>query len=300
MQGLNYIKHKNIDFVKWDKLILNSPIPLVFAQSFYLNATSPGWDALILNDYESVLPVTVKKKLGIIYLPQPSFTSQLGVFGNTKPEIVFEFYTYLKKTFKLIEYEFNYSNKFDNTNVKPKKTFIIDYKNEINYNQNTIRNIKKAKALNYQVQFINPNDSECLVKVYINPFLKSISIKNNQLKVFSKIINQAIKFNALDCLVTKDQKNKIVAIAYFIYNTNYVLYLKGTTIDKNENSGSMHLLLDFAIKHYSKTHKYFDFGGGSLNIGLANFYKGLGGSELNYQYVKVNNLPKIINMLKKN
>ncbi len=298
MLDINYIKHKNIDFTKWDKVILNSPIPLAFAQSFYLNATSPGWDALILNDYESVLPVTFKKKLGILYLPQPSFTSQLGVFGNTKPEIINEFFIFLNKTFKLIEYEFNYSNKLVGNTIKPKKTFIINYKNEITYNQNTIRNIKKAQTLNFKVQLIQPKEAVSLVEKHIYPFLKSISLKKNHLKLFSNLINSAIKSNALNCIATKDHTDKIVAIAYFIYNNNYVLYLKGTTINKNSNSGSMHLLLDFAIKYYSKSHQFFDFGGGSINTGLANFYKGLGGKELNYQYITVNNLPKLIKLLK--
>ena len=65
MNQIKHIKHQNIDFEKWDKTILSSVYPLVFAQSFYLNATCPQWDALIIGDYESVFPLTYNTKFGI-------------------------------------------------------------------------------------------------------------------------------------------------------------------------------------------------------------------------------------------
>lgn len=65
------LSHKEIDFEKWDKTILSSDLPLVFAQSFYLTATCPNWEALIMGDYESVFPLPVKSKFGFRYLPQP-------------------------------------------------------------------------------------------------------------------------------------------------------------------------------------------------------------------------------------
>ena len=67
MEKLIYIKHQDIDFKKWDATILSSAFPFVFAQSFYLNATCPNWDALIIGDYESVFPITQKIKFGFKY-----------------------------------------------------------------------------------------------------------------------------------------------------------------------------------------------------------------------------------------
>lgn len=41
-----------------------------------------NWDALVLNDYEAVMPLTWNKKYGICYLYQPPFTACLGITGK--------------------------------------------------------------------------------------------------------------------------------------------------------------------------------------------------------------------------
>jgi len=46
------------------------------------------WDALVLNDYEAVMPLTWNKKYGIHYLFQPFFCASLGVFAKKKKDIV--------------------------------------------------------------------------------------------------------------------------------------------------------------------------------------------------------------------
>ena len=52
------------------------------------------WDALVLNDYEAVMPLTWNKKYGIAYLYQPFLTAQLGVFGkNISGELLEAFLT---------------------------------------------------------------------------------------------------------------------------------------------------------------------------------------------------------------
>ena len=111
MRSVKHIAHKDIDFKKWDAAVLSSDFPLVFAQTFYLNATCPKWDALVIGDYESIFPLTHKTKLGFKYLPQPSFTSQLGSFGKVDDESENLFFDYISKKYKLIEIELNASNK---------------------------------------------------------------------------------------------------------------------------------------------------------------------------------------------
>ncbi len=39
------------------------------------------WDALVLDDYQAVMPLTWRSKFGIRYLYQPAFTQQTGIFS---------------------------------------------------------------------------------------------------------------------------------------------------------------------------------------------------------------------------
>ena len=44
------------------------------------------WDALVLGDYEAVMPLTWNKKWNISYLYQPPFTASLASFGKLLTE----------------------------------------------------------------------------------------------------------------------------------------------------------------------------------------------------------------------
>jgi len=70
---LSYLPYKQIDKVKWDACIRHSMNRLIYAESVYLDHMAVNWDAIVLNDYEAVMPLPWKKKLGIRYLYQPSF-----------------------------------------------------------------------------------------------------------------------------------------------------------------------------------------------------------------------------------
>lgn len=292
------IKHNQIDFTKWDAVIESSKAPLVFAYSYYLNATCPNWDALIIGDYESVFPLTHKTKFGVNYLPQPPFTSQLGVFGKVNSEIENAFYNYIVSNFKLIELELNVTNQIKNEFIKPKHTYIIDFSSDYKFNQNTKRNISKAQELGLRTVRVEGKETLELSKKYINSFLSGqLKISDKDILRFDQLISNAESSGQLYSFQVIDNSNKLRAFAHFISNGKHALFLKGTNFDRAENSGSMHLLMNDAIEYFKGKANWFDFGGGSLSEGVANFYKGLGGVEQQYSYLRINNLPAIIKLI---
>ena len=80
MAVIQYIQNKEINKAKWDDSITESSNGLIYAYSWYLDTMSKNWDALVLNDYEAVLPLTWNKKYGVYYLYQPWFCASLGIF----------------------------------------------------------------------------------------------------------------------------------------------------------------------------------------------------------------------------
>ena len=299
MNQIKHIKHHEIDFEKWDKTILSSIYPLVFAQSFYLNATCPHWDALIIGDYESVFPLTYNTKLGITYLHQPSFTPQLGIYGKITLEIEQLFFDYINEHYKLIEIELNASNRLHTKFHKPKTTFTIDYKIGYKFNQNTKRNI--SKAIDHQLAFVQISDDEILPlsEKYLNPFLyKGLHLSKQSIHLFNELLKAAITHKSLYSFKVIDEKNSVQAIAHFISNGKHTVYLKGINFDKEVSLGSMHLLNSSAIQFFEHKCEVFDFGGGSKES-LATFYKGFGALALVYCTLKINKLPWLIKLLKK-
>lgn len=298
MGEIRYIKHAEIDFDKWDKAILSSVFPLVFAQRFYLNATHPGWHALVIGDYEHVFPLTAKTKFGISYLHQPPFTPQLGAYGKAGEEAEQKFYDYITADFKLIEIELNASNSLQTKEHSEKSTYIIDYKTGYKFNQNTKRNSAKALEKGLKVEQLHEEDILNDSEKYLSPFLRSeLKLSLHEVMIFDNLLRAGIAEKKLVSFKVVDQGNTVKALAHFIYNGKHAVYLKGTNFDKAENSGSMHLLMSHAIKFFEDKSTLFDFGGGSKQT-LATFYKGFGGAELKYKALKVNNLPAILKLFK--
>ncbi len=297
---MKIIEHTDIDLKKWDEKILSSEMPLVFAQSFYLNATSPGWAALVEGNYETVMPLTVKRKFSITYLIQPPFTPSLGLFGKFDKKIIENFLKYLENTYKYISIELNPANFLSDSKIDQKRTFVIDLEKDFTCNSNTKRNIAKALKSNLKIQDVTGAEILAINKKYLHPFLKNkLKIVPAQIKLFDQLLINAQDKGYLKTFTVTDNKEKLCAVAHFISNGKHALYLKGNNFDKAANSGSMHFLMQHAIEHYkTKNVRLFDFGGGQ-NDSLARFFSGFGAKEINYRIFKFNNLPKAIKWLKK-
>lgn len=293
-----HITHKAIDFKKWDRCVSRSAWPSLFAYSFYLNAVSPGWEALIIGDYETVFPLTKKSKFGYGYLPHPPFTGQLGLFGEVNAAIETQLYEYLQNHFRLIEIELNSTHKGKFTGLSEKHTYLIDYSKSFSYNENSKRNIKKAKEKELLIEIIKDKSQLSLSKKWLDPFVReSLGIDAYGISRFHALLLSALEQNQLCTYVTKNKDGQILALAHFIFNKHTVVYLKGNNFDKKQNSGSMHLLMSRAIEDFKTKARYFDFSGGSLP-GIGRFFKGLGGKPQNYPILRYNRLPGIIRLLK--
>lgn len=298
MSTLQYIKHQDIDFKKWDNTVLHSQIPFIFAQSFYLNATCPNWDALVIGDYETIFPVTYKTKFGYRYLPQPPFTSQLGAYGKLTIEIEQQFYKYITEHFKLIDIELNVTNQLKSEFISPKNTYTLNYSEGYKFNQNTKRNIAKAIEHEFIVEQVPNKDIIGLSQHFLNPFLeKEVHLSKSTVSLLDDLLNNAIQNDSLYTFQVLDKNREIKALGHFMCNGKHALYLKGTNFDKADNSGSMHLLMKHAIEFFADKATFFDFGGGSKQ-GLANFYMGFGGQAMTYSFLQVNKLPRLIKILK--
>ncbi len=297
-QYFRYISHQKIDFKKWDRCVQRSPEASVFAVSYYLNAVSPGWDALVKGDYETVFPITKKRKLGYTYLPHPPFTGRLGLIGQIDEAAEREVLKYLEKNYKLVEIELNDMHQIKHAGISKKCTYIIDYSKTYAFNENTKRNIQRANKADLQVETTEDKSLLILSKKYLDPFItESLKINAYGLNRFHDLLKAALHQKQIKTYCTKNKNGDVLALAHFIYNKHQVIYLKGSNFDKEANSGSMHLLMSRAIEDFKGKVKIFDFSGGSLpNIGR--FFKGLGGEPLYYPVFKYNGLPGFIQLLK--
>src|ERR1043166_3881376 len=149
---IRYFRNQEIDKSQWDACISGSQLPMVYGCSWYLDVVSPGWDALVLDDYRAVMPLTHAHKFFIGYLYQPFFTQQLGVFTLTEPGpgVLNDFMDAIPGRFRFIDIQLNESNKSIEHVIARKNYLLIlepGYeKISGNYDAHTKRKLKKVKG----------------------------------------------------------------------------------------------------------------------------------------------------------
>ena len=228
---IKYLQHKEIDKAKWDACIANAPNGLIYGFSFYLDRLARHWDALVLGDYEAVMPLTWNKKYGFYYLYQPAFTASLGVFGNNlTKEIIDDFVSMLPSKFKLVEISLNSGNIIDHP-----KSFSQLRSNYILHLNKPYEQLYKAYRDNHKRNIIKAFQLGCSVSKEIS-IDEIIQLNKEQLQHidgtkpedypnFKKLYEFLKNREQAKTYAIIDPKNKVLASAVFFFSHNRAYYI---------------------------------------------------------------------------
>ncbi|HZW66049.1 MAG TPA: GNAT family N-acetyltransferase [Hanamia sp.] len=293
-----YLHHKEIDEKKWDACIDKAANGLIYPYSFYLDAMSENWDALIADDYEKVMPLTWKKKYSIFYLYQPRFTASLGVFGdNISAQTVNLFLENIPRKFRYWDFYLNKSNLFSIPEFPMYERY--NYILLLTENYETIR---KGYATSHQrnikrsVQYGNTVKTEINIEEIIE--LSKIqsrnfsAIQDKDFSNFKSLFRYLKEKNQAATYGVYSAQNKLVASCVFVFSNGRAYYILVGNHPDGKTSGASHLLIDAFIRDYSESGLVLDFEGSSI-ASLAFFYKNFGAQLEKYPGIKMNRLPAI-------
>jgi hypothetical protein len=301
---IRYLENADIDKSKWDAAIDSSPHGMVYAKSWFLDIVSPGWQALVDDNYKSVFPLTGRKKFGISYLHQPFFTQQLGVFSDTSitAATVEKFLTSIPASFRLVEIHLNLSNKITRSDfsVSDRFTHHLNLANSYetlqkNYSDNLKRNLKRA----HQNNLAATSDFSTTELIYL--FKKNRgrgveTLKENDYMILEKLIETAHNKGLISKYAIRFN-GALEAGAIFLKSNHEYVFLFSATGEGAKETGAMSFLVDHFIKSRAGEKKLLDFEG-SMDPGLARFYKSFGSDEVVYLQIRKNNLPLPLRWLK--
>lgn len=290
---IRFLHRHEIDDERWKNLILASEYETVYAHTWYLDACAKQWGALVLSDYEYLMPVAYNKKYGINYVFQPRFCQQLGVYSGKEVDldITGKFLHALKKRFGLGDYAFNEGNQLiggngfelsDNTNYTLQLSASHDnLKRE--YSANCRRNLQKA--LQGDHVFSDDISIEDLVQLKRQHDHRKQSDGHYKrlVKMFSGL-KEAGRIKACGVKKGKD----LHAGAVFAYCDRRVHYLLSVSSREGREKGGMFLVIDRLIQENAGRDMHLDFEGSNIPS-IARFFKGFGAKPHIYQRVSINN-----------
>ena len=296
ISNIAYLRHSQIDKSKWDNCIETADNGLIYGYSFYLDTMSKNWDALILNDYEAVMPLPWNKKYGITYLYQPFLTAQLGVFGKKISEkIVEDFIESIPFSFRYIDIALNKGNlsgiptgnSIHRSNYVLDLNFSYEYLYQ-NFKENIQRNIKKAYQQGCKVQ--KDIDVEEIIELAVLQMKSHGHESKENIDRFRRLYTDLHKRKMTATYGIVSVNNKLLASCVFFFSHNRAFYILVGNHPDGKSSGASHALIDAFIKDNAGKNMLLDFEGSDIPT-LAYFYSSFGAEHEIYPALKINRLP---------
>lgn len=306
MEAIQYTRHGDIDKNKWDALITASPNGFIYSRSFFLDAMC-NWDALVLGDYEWVMPLPYRRKAGFTYSYTPFFTGQLGITGKEIPsaEICNQFINAIPASFSFIDLQLNEGNELAaarDIKQTARTNFIIPLDKDhagisSGYNKDARKNIRQAAAYGLKIEFDIPADT--VFSFYKNAYGHlARQISTEDYKNFSNACAHALANGLGFTCAVKNEKDETVAAAFFAKDNKRIYYLLGAPSAAGKKINATHFLIDEVLKQYAGSGLTFDFEGSDIPS-VAAFYKKFGPQKKTYPHIVVNRLPFWIKWIKK-
>ena len=295
LRSIQYLSNDKIDKAKWDHCIETAANGLIYAYSWYLDKMADHWDGIVMGDYEMVMPLPWRRKMGIFYLYQPAFVAQLGLFGNgVSKDALVQFFAAIPGKFKYWDMPLNMDNKYDinEFHLNERANFILRLHKPYNelykgYRENNRRNIKRAQGYS------------CVVKTGID-LNEIIALANDQPQQGQTLEQDFAHFRTIYDELHQEEKarsygvyssqGQLLASCALLYSHNRWYYLLVGNHPNGRTLGASHLLIDAIIKDLAGKNVILDFEGSDIR-NLAFFYSGFGGHQENYTTVRLNRLP---------
>ncbi len=294
-KSFQYIKHPNIDSEKWNRCVDMAPNSRIYANDWHLNRTAQTWDALVWGDYEYVMPLPYRKKLGIKYLYQPLYSQQLGIFPTPPKSVAEAFYDFLVSQFRFSDVHLNAENfpvKNDNKlDFLPRHNYLLPLNHDYTtisqaFSKNTKRNI--AKANKHHLSLIKGISLEEYLRLK-EKYLPA-SMGEKELAELKNLIAYGLYKGVGKIYGVYSTHNELCAAVYFCRWKERVIYFNAASSEEGKETRSMFFLIQKFIEENAGKNLILDFEG-SMIPGVARFYDGFGASPETYFQLKFNRLP---------
>ncbi|OQP65347.1 hypothetical protein A3860_16910 [Niastella vici] len=297
---IQYLHRNQIDTGKWDQCIDNAANGLIYARTFYLDCLTDDWDALVLGDYEAVMPLTWRKKIGIRYLYQPAFTQQLGIFTHVviTEELVIAFLKEVEARFRFAEIFLNYAH---GVKALPAcANFVLSFQRSYeqlqqNYKPGLVKSLKRCRRFN--LTYCEEAGHKMVLHAYKEMYGGRMPHVSNEDYINFETLCTFLPNESRVVRVVKEN-NQLLSAALMLRYKNRLYLLVSVTWPEGRSRDAYHFLLDRVIHEFAESELTLDFEGSELP-GVAHFYRSFGTIDQPYFFYHYNRLPWPLRLLKK-
>jgi len=288
----------NVDSEKWNRCINESGNGLIYATTSWLDHLADHWTGIVFNDYEMVMPVPWRRKLGIRYCYHVPFIQQLGIFCGKKIPDVKLFKQALFSICRYGDYPFNFSNSIGET--EDFVNFILPLDGKFDdlsklFSNDAVQNIRRSEgqALNYE----NGEIDEAFH--YYQKLYGALSgVTDEQFDKFRKLCVFIGKTDEIIIRKVTGSNGILLAVALLPRDKKRMYNLMNSTLPEGKTREANYFLLSRLWMEFEESGMIFDFEGSDIP-GVRDFYRKFGAINQPYHKLHFNHLPWPMKFLKK-
>ncbi len=303
---VSYLKHEAIDKLKWNHCIAHAANGLIYASSLYLDIMADHWDAVIVNDYEAVMPLVWRKKYFTRYLYQPPFTQQLGVFF-TNP-LSSETYAAIENEitghFNFAEIFLNHGNNncFEPRRCKEHINFVLNinqpYDNiHESYLPGFTKSLRRVTKNNFEYKKSDNIDE--VITLYQQLYGSRVThLTGKDFTAFKKLCSALQQQDQLVIREAVDGNGALLATVLLFKDEKRLYNVISCVTDDGKRKEVNYFLYDSIIHEFCSSGLLLDLEGSDIK-GVADFYMKMNPVNQPYSFYRFNHLHPLMRLLKK-
>jgi hypothetical protein len=299
---IEYVPHHRIHRQQWDAALKQCANRLIYARSVYLDTMCNSWDALILGNYEYIMPLPRKKKWGFRYLPDIPFLQQLGIFSPhpVTQDITTAFLQAVQKHFSYGNIYLNTTNPVAGVNTEPLNNYVLSLAKPYSliaagYEADMHYDLRQAN------KYLLTYNYDASLKSAIAAFRNGYSEKLPHIttETYYRFEELCSVFSGKKRLIVRavTDESRILSHAILLEEEHRLYNLLSVNTAAGRKQNANHFLYDRLIHEFSGTDYLLDFEGSDIP-GIAFFYRHFGAINTPYHRVHINQLPWPLNKWK--
>ncbi len=256
---IKYIAGREIETEKWNQSIRQAFNGNIFAYGWYLDVISPGWNALVSDDYRMVMPLPEGTFMNRPALIHPVFSGPLGIYSSEilSPGVVTSFVKRIPPKYYTIKLKLNKYNKLAQTeSITCTNTAGFDMdlissyeKLKAGYNPEVTRQLKRSRAANLSfLSGVRPND---LIMLYQQHKTNTPLLSPPMVNTLRQLVAIILRYNMGEIRAVYDGHNNLCAAGLFTYSHEKATCVFFAGTPAGEENYAFSFLLDSFIREHS-------------------------------------------------
>ncbi len=292
---IRYLQRKDLDEERWNCTIAASRAEILYPYSWYLDRAAEHWSALMMGDYQYLMPLVWKRKWGIPLIYQPFYTQQLGIFSEeyVDPHIASRFIEHIPSRFRYVQFNFNAQNLVGEAPeriVTDRLNYILPLTEgydgiRAGYSTNALRNLKKGE----ESQGPLLKEATCRELVDFKRKHDVVERRESQYLWLTGLLEHLVERKA-GIIYTIGRGEELNAGAFFAFSRQRAIYLLSVSSETGKEQRSMFRIVDRFIRDHAESGLTLDFEGSNIPS-VARFFSGFGARPETYQSVGIRKFP---------